>query len=257
MTQLLPPPVPADVGIVAALPIEIGPTIDLLRDVRTYSDPEGSQRAVVEGMLGEKVVVIVSAGVGRKAAAKGARRLLGGHRPRWLVSAGFGGALDPGLRRNDVVFATEIVDAASPDAPPLAIGLTPPASTPGSKIRYSSGRLVTASKIVRTAAEKAAMRGRFAAEVVDMETASVASICADRGQRFLAIRVISDEAGADLPPEVMTVMGPTGGFRLGATIGALWKRPGSVKDLWTLREHAIEAADRLAEVLPGIIHQLD
>jgi adenosylhomocysteine nucleosidase len=256
MNQLLPPPGPVDVGIVAALPIEIGPLTDLLRDVRTYSDPEGSHRPVVEGMLGESVVAVVTAGVGRKSAAKGTRRLLGGHRPRWIVSAGFGGALDPRLKRNDVVFATEIVDAASPEAPPLAIDLTPPASSPGSKIRYTSGRLVTASKIVRTSGEKAALRERFAADVVDMETAAVASICADRGQRFLAIRVISDEADTDLPPEVITVMGPTGGFRLGATIGALWKRPGSVKDLWALREHAIEAADRLAEVLPGIIAQL-
>ncbi|RUL85558.1 phosphorylase family protein [Tautonia sociabilis] len=256
MKNPLPPPGPADVGIVAALPIEIGPLIDLLRDVRTYSAPEGSDRPIVEGMLGSKLVAVVVAGVGRSRAGRGARRLIGGHRPTWVVSAGFGGALDPALKRNDVLFATEIVDGADPDAPPLAIDLTPPESPAGSGFRYTSGRLLTASKIVRTADEKAALRGRFSADVVDMETAAVASICADRGQRFLAIRVISDEAGTDLPAEVITVMGPTGGFRLGATLGALWKRPGSVKDLWALREHAIEAADRLAEVLPGILAQL-
>ena len=252
----LPPPEPVDVGIVAALPIEVGPLRDLLREARTYADPEGRNRPVVEGMLGEKHVALIVSGVGRSAAARGAKRLIDGHRPRWIVSAGFGGALDPDLRRNDVFLATEVLDAADPDRGPLAIGLTPPESPQESKVRYGSGRLLTSSKIVRTAAEKAELRDRFQADVVDMETAPVVALCADRGTKFLSVRVISDEAGTDLPPEVMSIMGPTGGFRLGATLGALWKRPGSVKDLWALREHAGEAAERLAEVLPAILLRL-
>lgn len=252
----LPAPEPVEIGIVAALPIEVGPLRDLMTDAATIADPEGRHRPVVEGKIGQKAVALIVAGVGRSMAAKGTRRLLAGHRPRWIVSAGFGGALDPALRRNDVFFATEIVDGTTPDRPPLAIGMRPPESPPGSKIRYASGRLVTAAEVVRTAAEKADLRRRFEADAVDMETASVAGLCADRATRFLSVRVISDEAGDDLPPEVMTIMGPTGGFRLGATIGALWKRPGSVKDLWALREHAGEAAERLAEVLPGILGQL-
>lgn len=256
MSQLLPAPGPADVGIVLALSIEAEPILELLREVRTYSDPEGSKRSVVEGMLGDRVVVLIVAGAGRALAGRGTKRLIDGHRPRWIVSLGFGGALDPALKRNDVFIAEEIVDASTPDDPPRAVGYSLPDSSPKQKDRFASGRLLTASKIVRTATEKATLRERFAADVVDMETAAVANVCADRGQRFLSVRAISDEAGTDLPPEVMSVMGPTGGFRLGATIGALMKRPGSVKDLWTLREHAIEASDRLAEVLPGIVDQL-
>ena len=115
---------------------------------------------------------------------------------------------------------------------------------------------MSVAKIARTATEKAELRRRHEAVAVDMETAAVAGLCADRGVHFLSVRVISDEAGTDLPPEVLAVIGPTGGFRLGATLGALWRRPASVKDLWTLREHANEAADRLAEVLPGLLAQL-
>ena len=252
----LPPPGPVDIGVVAALPIEVGPLLDLLREVRTYSDPEGRHRDVVEGTLGGRLIALTVAGVGRDPAARGTRRLLGGHRPRWILSAGFGGALDPALRRNDVVFATEIVDAARPDGPPLELSMTPPEAPSGSSHRITAGRLVSATAIVRTSAEKAALRERFGADLVDMETAVVAGICADRNQRFLSVRVISDEAGVDLPPEIMSIVGPTGGFRLGATIGALWRRPGSVKDLWALREHAVEAAERLAEVLPGVVAAL-
>ena len=43
---------------------------------------------------------------------------------------------------------------------------------------------------------------------------------------------------------------------LGATFGAIWHRPSSLVDLLTLREHGLQAADRLAEVVEGAIAQL-
>ena len=89
-----------------------------------------------------------------------------------------------------------------------------------------------------------------------METSAVAAICAARQVRFLSMRVISDVAGVDLPPEVLTIMGPSGGYRLGAAVTAIWKRPSSFKELLVLRDHANEASARLAEVLPDLIGQL-
>lgn len=244
-----PPPSPADVGLVAALPIEAGPLLDRFTRVRTYA---ADRLKVVEGRCGGRVVAAVIAGPGRKAARRGAELLLAGHRPAWILSAGFGGALNPDLERNDVVFATEVVDL---DGLRLAIDLTPPCDdTPGRRI--TSGRVLTADSIVRTALEKADLRRRFGADVVDMETSAVADVCSVRGVRFLSVRVISDEARTDLPPEVLSILGATGSYRLGAALGAIWRRPSSLKDLWTLRDHAVSAADRLAEVVPGVIERL-
>ena len=98
--RLAPAPVPADVGIVMALPIEAGYLTDSLKKVRKYS---ARSHTVVEGELAGKVVAVILAGVGRKAARAGAEVLIAGHRPRWLFSAGFAGALDPSLARNDLV----------------------------------------------------------------------------------------------------------------------------------------------------------
>ena len=252
----LPAPEPVDIGIVAALPIEVGPLRDLMTDASTIADPGAKHRPVVEGRIGGKVVALIVAGVGRSMAPRGTPAIAG--RPPAPLDrlGGLRRGARPGPEAERRLPATEVVDGTSPTA---AAGDRHAAAgvAAGVEIRYASGRLVTASEVVRTAAEKAELRRRFEADVVDMETASVAALCADRGTRFLSVRVISDEAGDDLPPEVMTIMGPTGGFRLGATIGAFWKRPGSVKDLWALREHAVEAAERLAEVLPGILGQLD
>jgi adenosylhomocysteine nucleosidase len=246
---LAPPPAPADIGLVAALPIEVGPLLDGFTRVRTYS---AGRLKIVEGRCGGRIVAAVIAGPGRKAARRGAELLLAGHRPAWVLSVGFGGALDPSLERNDIVFATEVVDL---DGLRLAIDLTPPSDDTPER-RITSGRILTVDGIVRTALEKADLRQRFGADVVDMETSAVAEVCSTRGIRFLSIRVISDEARTDLPVEVLSVLGATGSYRVGAALGAIWRRPSSLKDLWTLRDHALSAADRLAEIVPGVIAQL-
>ncbi len=242
-------PGPADIGVVAATAIEVGPLLGRLTGVRRYAGPRFT---VTEGESGGKLVALVLTGMGRARAQRGLEILLDGHRPRWVVSAGFGGALDPTLRRNDIVLPDEVVN---PEGSRFAIGLTVPPEARAQGIR--SGRLLTVDELVRKSSEKAELRRRFAADVVDMETSSLAALCGERNVRFLSVRVISDEAGVDLPPEILAVVGPSGGLRLGATLGALWKRPGSVKDLLALRLHASEAADRLATFLVGTFPRLD
>ena len=176
----------------------------------------------------------------------GAEILLDGHRPRWIVSAGFGGALDPALRRNDVVLAPRGRERAKGDRFAIDLAEVPPVPRPqGLRTGPApDGRRVRPQGVRegRIAAEVRGRRGRHGDLGPSPPSASTA------GVRFLSVRVISDEAGVDLPPEILAIVGPSGGLRLGATIGALWKRPSSVKDLLGLRQHAVEAADRLARV---------
>ncbi len=242
-----PPPVPADVGLVAALWIEVGPLLAKLKNVRKYAN---GRQTIVEGLLGEKIVAAIVGGPGVKAARKATGLLLAGHRPKWVLSAGFGGALDPSLKLGDLVFPTEVLDR---DGPRYAIDVS---LGPDPSGRTSTGRLVTVAEIIRTAAEKAALREATGAVVVDMETAGVAAVCQERNVRLMAVRVISDEAGTDLPPEVLAILGRSGGYRVGAALGAIWNRPSSLKDLLGLRDSARKAADRLASVLPEVIARL-
>ncbi len=244
-----PPPVSADIGVVAALGIEVAPLLARLTNVRKYS---GAKFSVVEGEHAGRVVAVVLAGAGRARAQRGAEVLLDGHRPRWLVSAGFAGGLDPRLKRNDLVLPSEVVNF---EGRRYAIDLTVPSSSEAQGLH--SGRLLTVDEIVRSAREKGELRRKYAADLVDMETSSVAALCAERGVRFLSVRVISDEAGTDLPPEVLAILGRSGGLRLGAALGAIWKRPGSVKDLLALRNHATEAAEKLSRFLLGSMTQLN
>lgn len=252
-TAVAPPPVPADVGIVAALPIEIAPFQARFEHIRKYTTP---RHTIIEGDCGGKLVALVVTGVGGPAARLGAEILLAGHRPRWLISAGFAGALRPDLKRNDAVLVTSLTsDEAA--TPALDIDLSLPTTAPDEDhAQVQTGRLVTVRRIVRTAAEKAELHAQWRADLVDMESYPIAALCSERGVRFLGVRVISDEASTDLPPEILSILGPTGSFRFGAAVGAIWRRPSSLKELWSLREHAHQAADRLGVILAEVIRQL-
>jgi adenosylhomocysteine nucleosidase len=228
--------------------MEVGFLLDRLTRVRKYAGP---RHAVVEGECGGKVIAVIVAGMGRENIRRGAQLLLDGHRPRWVVSAGFAGALNPEYARLDIALADEVLDL---DGRRLRIDVTIPPEATGRPIR--TGRLLTVDHIIRTAAEKAELRRRYDADLVDMETAAVAALCAERGVRFLSIRVVSDEAGIDLPPEVASLMTRSGSYRVGAALRAIWNRPSSIKDFWALHEQAQEAADRLASFTAGALARL-
>src|SRR5581483_10352063 len=159
---------------------------DRLQQVRTYAGPK---HKVIAGELAGKVVAMILTGPGPQAARRGAPRLRDGHRPSWVLSAGFAGALDTSLDRNHALLPTEVV---AEDGRRWSIDLALPPEAQAR--RLTTGRLLSVDRIIRTAAEKAALREQFQADAVDMETAAVAMLCAERATRFLAVRIISDEA---------------------------------------------------------------
>jgi adenosylhomocysteine nucleosidase len=242
-----PAPAPADVGIVAALPIEVGDLIDGLKKVWRY---ESASIPVIEGESAGKIVAVAIGGTGRPAARRAVELLITGHRPRWIISAGFAGALNPALARNDLILPGEVIDAEGGryrvDHPPaLAAG-----------IRHGTGRLLTLDEIVLYSGRKQELWTTYAADLVDMETSAVAAFCAERLVRCASIRVISDDAHSDLPREVKALLSRGGSYRLGAAMRAIWRRPSSLKDFWSLYERALEAADRLARCILSCVGEL-
>jgi adenosylhomocysteine nucleosidase len=237
----------AHVGIVHATAMEVEPFLGRCDRLRKYS---GGNLVFRGGLFGEIRVALAQSGMGPALAKKATQALIDGHSPAWIISAGFSGALQAGMKIGDIVVASSIVDAEGTE---LAIDLKMPADP--AKGLYV-GRLLTLNRIVRTVDEKKALADRFAALAVDMESLAVAQICRQAKVRFLAVRVISDDLSADLPAEISSVVGSSGTVRLGAAVGAIFKRPGAVKDLWRLREQGMDAAERLATFLEGVVEQL-
>lgn len=237
----------AEIGVVCALPLEIGPFLARCRRVRTYS---GGPFRFTGGMLRDARIVIVESGPGPERARRATRALIDAHQPRWIVSTGFAGALRTELKLGHLIVANEVT---GPEGPSLRIDLQMQAD-PARGLHV--GRTLTMPTIVRTVQEKSELASRTGALAVDMESLAVASVCRDLQLRCLVIRAISDDLSADLPAEALSLMGETGAVRLGAVFGSLWKRPSSIKDLWRLRDQALKAADHLGTFLEGALWQL-
>ena len=244
-------PAKCDVGLVFALGIEQGGLEDLLGGVVTT---QGTDFVARQGTLKGRNVVLIEAGVGPLAAARGTQALLAGHRPQWVISAGFSGALDPRLKRGDIIMADSIADG---EGRRLSIDfkISPEAvaATPGLHV----GRLLTVDRIVRSPEEKRELGQQHECLAVDMESWAVGEVCRQAKTRFMAVRIVSDSLDDALPADIERLARQkTRAARLGAAAGAIFRRPASLKDMLRLKEDALVASDKLAKFLSGVIVQL-
>jgi adenosylhomocysteine nucleosidase len=237
----------ADIGIVCALPIEIAPFLERCEKVRKYTGGEFVFRG---GRFQGVRIAVAESGVGFARARQATQALIEAHTPPWILSCGLSGALLPEMKIGNIVIATSVIDTHGHE---IKIDLNMPADP--AKGLYC-GRVLTADALVRTVQEKQELAKQREAIAVDMESLAVAQVATEAKHGFMAVRAISDDMSADLPPEVLSVVGPTGMTRLGAAFSAAWKRPGSVKEMWQLREAANTAAEKLASFLEGVVVQL-
>jgi adenosylhomocysteine nucleosidase len=237
----------ADIGIVCALPIELGAFLDRCERVKKYI---GSNFVFRGGRYDNIRIVVVESGTGFARARRATQAMIDAHSPKWILSSGFAGALVPTVKIGDIVVADSIVDT---HGQAMMIDVAFPAD-PARGLHI--GRILTSDAIVRLVSEKQLLAAHLGAIAVDMESLAVAQVCREQGIRCLSIRSISDDVAHDLPPEVLSLIGPTGTTRLGAALGAIWNRPESVRDMWKLRQSAHFAAGRLATFLDGIVIQL-
>jgi adenosylhomocysteine nucleosidase len=124
-------------------------------------------------------VRILHTGIGGEAAARALRIELEDDRPAAVVSSGFAGGLDPGLRVGEVV-------ADSQSSSPELLDLLP------AEVRR--GRICMAESVVDSPEAKAELYAKTGAQAVDMETGSIAVECARACIPLLVIRAISDAA---------------------------------------------------------------
>ena len=109
--------------------------------------------------------------------------------PGFVISAGYAGALRPGLPVGDLILAENY-------SMPSLVEITR-ACLRGDRTHV--GALVTEPLAVETAAAKAALHASTGALAVDMETAWIAEACAVRGLPLLSLRVVSDAADQSFP----------------------------------------------------------
>jgi adenosylhomocysteine nucleosidase len=183
----------------------------------------------------ENAVVAVG-GIGRIAAWSAAEAVVKRYQPTVLISAGIAGALAARLKVGDVVRGSEVVDADS-----------------GARFTASGGEsvMVTVSS-VSGPQEKRMLADRYKADVVDMESAAVASVAREHGIAFSAIKAISDELDFEMPPMAGFVDGK-GKFKTVHFAAYIAVRPKWWSTLRQLNANSRTAAMNLSHALEHLI----
>lgn len=168
------------------------------------------------------------------------------YRPRFVLSAGFSGALRPDLQVGDLLRATEILDSQ---------GNLWPTTWPmdgAAADALPSGRLLTVSDLVSDPHQKQRLGQQSGALAADMESAVVARLCHEQGIPFGCVRVISDDGNTPLSLHLMDLL-RAGGIAPWRLAWILLRRPALSVELWRLagqtRLAAKELGDRLVRSL--------
>jgi len=162
------------------------------------------------------------------------------YRPRFVLSAGFSGALQPGQRVGDLILATEVVDQQGNCWPTYCPDYL------AAEV-HSRGRLLTVTELAGDPRTKQRLGERYEAMAVDMETAVVARLCQEHGIPFACLRVISDDLNTPLSPHLVELLrrGRVSPLRLAWTV---LRHPSLIQELWRLAGQTRFAAGRLSAI---------
>jgi nucleoside phosphorylase len=192
---------------------------------------------------GRPGVFTLIVGIGRANAEKSVRSFLAGGTlappPTRVLTCGFAGGLNPNLKLGDVVFAVQS-PKSEVQSELLAAGAKP-------------AKFFCADRIATTVAEKKKLRAETGADAVEMESAAIHAVCAERGIPCATVRVISDTADEDLPLDFNALAKADQSIDFGKLFLAVAKSPGKIGALLALQKKTKFAAAQLAGVLEKIL----
>jgi len=198
-------------------------------------------------------IVLVRTGVGKQRAAEAALKTIEQFSPERLLSIGYAGGLVANLEVGDMIVADRIVDVQSsaefvPDPQWLQRAQKAPAPKSG---KIVSGKLVTADKVIHSPKDKKELGESFSAEAVEMETAAIAKVVAEKNLPFLSVRAISDS----VEQEVLDSSSFLGGDGEISKLKAGWyvlTHPGSIASALSLRSQTQQATRNLTEFVSNL-----
>jgi adenosylhomocysteine nucleosidase len=208
----------------------------------------GVERAALGvGVESDPPLGVIQSGPGPERAARAATAALASG-ASGLLSFGLAGALRAGLQPGAVLLPRRVRSAAgtSFDADPqwhaeLAaaardLGLVP-----------ALDDLLSVPSAITSVAEKAKAAANGAA--ADMESAAIAAVAARAGARFVALRVVVDAAGDELPADIELWVDERGERRIVAALSAAL-HPAHWRSLWMLAQRYRAARHTLARLAP-------
>jgi adenosylhomocysteine nucleosidase len=177
------------IAVTFALPAESSAFIRALHGVkRDGSLVKGDfQRPTSNAQRSTLDVSVLHTGVGAAKCAERVGNFLNRQRPEVLIASGFCGGTNDELQPGDLVIAE---NASDPGLVQKAREIL---------FRVKVGKIHSADRVIDPATDRYAIGREHAAIAVDMETETIARICAAESIPMLGLRVVSDSPGAPFP----------------------------------------------------------
>jgi adenosylhomocysteine nucleosidase len=229
------------IAITFALPAESSDFVRLL-ERPSCNSREGVEN--IRGLLHGKLVDVIHTGVGKMVCRERMEVMLRRERFDYLISTGFAGALEKDLQVGHLLVADNYSTAKLLESPQLELA----------DERTFLGRLATVPRMIESVGQRETLNKRTGAAAVDMETETIAELCAAHDLPMLSLRAISDTAGEPFPAPAHVLFDlakqKTDFVRLGSY---LLTHPGAVSRLNAFRQRIGVARKTLTEALDKIL----
>ncbi|HMD32350.1 MAG TPA: hypothetical protein VKG84_10605 [Candidatus Acidoferrales bacterium] len=200
--------------------------------------------------LGKTEVVVALTGIGAIRARRAARYALQCG-PDVCISSGLAGALKDQYKRGDLLAAAQVAEARGKRVFACDPALVERAGACGARLVQ---RFLTNPTVVGSSKAKRAMGAL--GDAVEMESLGVLAAAHAANTPAVAIRVISDDAGQDLPVDFNRVLTAKGKVRPVRLLSSIAAEPRSLRGLLQLAGDSKRASAGLAEFLDAYIADL-
>ena len=227
------------IAIIGAIKDEIAGIKKEMRITNNLRWPTGNAFA---GTWRDAPIVLVRSGMGCDRARRALAEIAGKYTLKRIISIGYAGALDPSLKVGDVVVADQVVYYETLKSYSLDGELL------GTMPEVARGTLLTVDQVVATPPEKKALREKYSAVAVDMETFALAEETQARNLPFASVRAITDTADQELIDcsHLVEADGEVSKLKAGWHV---LTHPGDLKGMIDLGKHAKTATASLTEFL--------
>lgn len=239
--------------ILAALPQETGP---FRRNVRSMRRVRGLPFKAWSGELGGNDLFLCEMGMGEGAVRRVCGDALDRYAPGLVLSTGFCGALTEAISVAGVVYGQGFRTLAG--ASGEAVSREWSYDDAGRLFGQLESRGLTGVRMVTVEkpAPKVEIAGRARVKgpaVVDMETADVARLAAERFLPFVSIRSVSDGLHDGIGFDLDDITDGTGEVSIPRVLGMILRRPSVVRTLFGHWRRTVLAAGSLDEELRAFV----
>jgi len=231
------------IAVTFALPAESSQFLRRLRD-KSHTDRDGV--TAICGKIEDRAIEVLHTGVGEKVCRQRLGKFLQDQQFDCLISAGFAGALDNGLKIGDLLLAENFSTVRLSETR---------ASLSGLHIQIAN--LLTVPALIDSPEERNKIALTSGAVAADMETEFIARACAASGIPLLSLRVISDTPQHRLPAPANVLFDiERQQTRMLKLATHLFAHPSRVPRLFRFARQIAHARKILADALVAVVRKL-